>query len=98
MMPDTSRPGPPGTAPRGHRWVPDAVDGAYTLNDWERDRKCNTRVIESTKRNPCNAVAVVVFDGPDGPEMRCPNHLDGCWIEHSIVMRWVLEPTEEEEA
>lgn len=94
MMPDTTRPGPPYAAPRGHRWVPDVASDAHPLERGEpgRDRKCEARREPLSRRtSPCNATAVAWVRG----DYRCVNHLGDRWLDAGVVMRWTLEPTGE---
>jgi hypothetical protein len=97
-MTNPNRPGPPHAAPRGHRWVPDSVRLAEPVEvvTGGGDRKCAARRGPDLRRhNPCNATARAMVDG----KFLCGYHLalDGCWVDAGIVLRWVLEPTEEEE-
>ena len=93
------RPGPPHPAPRGYRWVVEAAQDAEAADSvWDgHDRKCRQRNPNPTRHNPCNAIAVAKVYGADKPEYRCPNHLDGRWVDAGIVMVWALEPTDSNE-
>jgi hypothetical protein len=98
-MTNPNRPGPPYTAPRGHRWVPDVVEQADPVEviTGGGDRKCSARRSpDLTRVNPCNAVARAIVAG----KFLCAYHLgsDGLWVDAGVVMRWVLEPTAEEES
>jgi hypothetical protein len=96
-MTNPNRPGPPYAAPRGHRWVPDVVEQAEPVEvvTGGQDRKCSARRSADVHRhNPCNATARAMVKG----QFLCGYHLglDGMWVDAGVVLRWVLEPTEEE--
>lgn len=99
-MTNPARPGTPYTAPRGSRWVPDVAEHAepVAVVTGGGDRKCGARRSAAGERrhNPCNARAVAAVGGV----FLCGYHLglDGLWVDAGIVLRWVLEPTDEKEA